>query len=64
MNLSCYGSRGEGDSATGLAVELIAQGKLDVKPFITHNFKLDNINEAFDTFVNRKGGAIKVIINN
>jgi L-iditol 2-dehydrogenase len=32
----------------GEVVELIAKGKLPVKKLITHRFKLDEINEAFD----------------
>ena len=40
------------------AIPLMADGRLDVKPIITHRFSLDDINEAFDTFTGRIGGAI------
>ena len=36
--------------------------RLNLKPLITHEFSLYDVNEALDTFINRKGGAIKVII--
>lgn len=62
MNLSAYGTRGEGAQATGLAVKLIGQGKLTAKSLVTHSFPLNEINKAFDTFVNRVGGAIKVLV--
>jgi alcohol dehydrogenase len=40
----------------------MADGRLDVKPLITHRFPLDEINTAFATFTGRQGGAIKVIV--
>ncbi|NIV29704.1 MAG: alcohol dehydrogenase, partial [Anaerolineae bacterium] len=39
-----------------------ADGRLDLKPLITHRFSLDDVHEALDTFIQRKGGAIKVIL--
>jgi threonine dehydrogenase-like Zn-dependent dehydrogenase len=44
------------------AIPLLADGRLNLKPLITHKFSLDDVNEALDTFINRKGGAIKVIL--
>jgi len=38
-------------------------GKINPKPFITHHFSLHEINEGFETFIQRKGGALKVIIH-
>ncbi len=42
---------------------LIAQGKLDTTPLITHTFPLSRIEEAYDIFENRKDGVIKVAIH-
>jgi len=45
------------------AVELLASGKVKVKPFITHVFKLDDIEEAFKVAVNKEEyNAIKVVL--
>jgi threonine dehydrogenase-like Zn-dependent dehydrogenase len=40
----------------------MADGRLDVKPLITHRFSLEEINKALATFTGRQGGAIKVIV--
>lgn len=61
-NKSVYSVRGEGWANCGRAVALWEQGKVDLKPLITHTFTLKKINEALYTFVNRIGGAIKVAI--
>ena len=61
-DLKAAAVRGEGGANCGRVLELMAAGKLQAKPLITHHFPLDEINEAFDTFVQRKGGAIKVIV--
>ena len=44
------------------AIPLVADGRLKMKPLITHTFCLDEIDMAFDTFTGRVGGAIKVIV--
>lgn len=41
---------------------LMAAGKITVRPFHTHTFRLSQFLEALDTFTQRKGGAIKVLI--
>lgn len=43
-------------------LDLIAQGKIDTTPLITHRFPLSRIEEAYDVFENRKYGVIKVAI--
>lgn len=45
-------------------LELIAEGKLDTTPLITHTFPLSRIEEAYDLFENRRDGVIKVAITN
>ncbi|CAL4115288.1 unnamed protein product [Meganyctiphanes norvegica] len=46
-----------------LALEMIASGKVDVKPLITHRFKLEETLQAFETSRTGAGGAVKVIIS-
>ena len=46
----------------GEILDLIAQGKIDTTPLITHRFPLSRIEEAYDVFENRKDGVIKVAI--
>ncbi len=41
---------------------LIAEGKIDTTPLITHTYPLSQIEEAYDLFENRKDGVIKVAI--
>ena len=47
--------------AYGKAVSLLAAGKVNVKPLITHRFKLDSVLQAFETAESGKG--IKVMIS-
>lgn len=44
-------------------INLIETGRLNAKALITHTFDIGEIKEAFDTFVNRKDGAVKVVID-
>lgn len=50
-----------GISARGL--ELIARGAVDVKPLITHRFPLGEFQEAWVTFLERRDGAIRVMLH-
>jgi len=44
-------------------LDLIAAGKLDVKPMGTHHFKLDQMMDAWDVFgAAAKNQALKMII--
>ena len=43
-------------------LRLIAQGKIDTTPLITHRFPLSEIEEAYRIFENRLDGVIKVAI--
>ncbi len=48
----------------GMVLDLIAKGRIDVKKLITHRFKLDEINEAFDTAqAKQETGAVFVAIS-
>ena len=43
-------------------MSLIAAGKLDTTPLITHTFPLEQIAEAYERFEERRDGVIKVAI--
>jgi len=45
-----------------LAMQWIAEKRIDVKPLVTHTFKLADIQTAFETFRDRRDGAIKVFV--
>jgi L-iditol 2-dehydrogenase len=61
-NLLITGPKAEGMWNLERAIPLMADGRLNLKPLITHCFSLDDINEAFDTFTGDVGGAITVIV--
>lgn len=61
-NLTITGPKAEGMLNLGRAIPLMTDGRMNLKPLITHTFSLDDINAAFETFTGRIGGAIKVII--
>jgi threonine dehydrogenase-like Zn-dependent dehydrogenase len=41
---------------------VIASGRVDLKPMVTHRFKLDQIEEAYELFANQRDGVLKVAI--
>ena len=43
-------------------IEMVRRGKLDLRPLITHRFKLADINEAYKLFGARADGVMKVAI--
>jgi L-iditol 2-dehydrogenase len=45
-----------------IALDLLAQGRVNAKKVITHTFPLDRIKEAFDTASDKNTGCIKVVI--
>jgi len=44
------------------AIAMVASGRVDVKPLITHRFSLEETLQAFETAKTGAGGAIKVMI--
>lgn len=46
-----------------IALNLVSSGAVDVKPLITHRFKLKETLKAFETAHTGAEGAIKVLIN-
>lgn len=43
-------------------MEVIASNRLDTRPLVTHRFKLDDIEKAYDLFANQRDGVLKVAI--
>ena len=43
-------------------LKLIAYGKLDTEPLITHTYPLSRIDEAYELFENKRDGVIKVAV--
>ncbi|MGM9659464.1 MAG: zinc-binding dehydrogenase [Faecousia sp.] len=44
-------------------LDLMSSGRVDAASLLTHAFDLEHTKEAFDTFVNHKCGAVKVVIH-
>lgn len=45
-----------------LAMRWIAEGRIDVAELITHRFPLERIQDAYETFRDRRDGALKVLV--
>jgi alcohol dehydrogenase len=43
-------------------VEVVASGQVDLKPLVTHRFRLDDIEQAYELFANQRDGVMKVAI--
>ena len=59
----CYlfGSHGSTPRHHRLALEILSSGRINARDFISHNFGLDEIMDAFGTVESRQG--MKVVIN-
>jgi len=55
--------RGEGTGSVARAVALADRGRLDTTGLVTHHFPLEDIAEAYDTYAERRGDAIKVMVD-
>lgn len=44
-------------------ISVIASGRVDLKGLVTHRYKLDQIEEAYDLFANQRDGVLKVAIS-
>jgi L-iditol 2-dehydrogenase len=62
-NVRIYAARGEGGMNCGRSLALMSAGKIAADPIITHHFTLDQIHEAFRTYVERVDNALKVVIH-
>jgi alcohol dehydrogenase len=43
-------------------VSVLESGRIDLKPLVTHHFKLDEIEAAYELFANQRDGVLKVAI--
>lgn len=62
-NVRIYAARGEGGMNSGRSLALMSGGKLDADSLITHHFPLAEVHEAFHTYVDRVGNALKVVMH-
>ncbi len=62
-NVRIYAARGEGGMNSGRSLALMSAGKILADPIITHHFRLDQIHEAFHTYIERIDNALKVVIH-
>jgi L-iditol 2-dehydrogenase len=62
-NVRIYAARGEGGMNSGRSLALMSQGKIVAGPIITHHFALDQVHDAFHTYVERVGNALKVVMH-
>jgi threonine dehydrogenase-like Zn-dependent dehydrogenase len=59
----CNSARaGEVVDVVKTSVDLIAQGRLDPAPMITHNVDFKDLRTAYEMFSNRTDGCVKPII--
>ncbi len=40
----------------------VSEGRIDLSPLITHRFPLKDIQEAYETFRDKKDEALKVLV--
>ena len=59
--IAIFGSKAN-PNVSDKVLSLIASGRLVIKDLITHVFPLEEFGKALDTFVNRRDGAMKVVI--
>jgi alcohol dehydrogenase len=43
-------------------MNVVAAGRVDLEPFVTHHFRLDQIQEAYELFSHQRDGVVKVAI--
>ncbi len=43
-------------------MNVIASGRIDLEPLVTHRFRLEQIEEAYELFANQRDGVLKVAI--
>ena len=62
MLTSVFAQREPGLRSFRLALDLIAQGRLDVSPLISHRFPFADIRDAFTLAETKQDGAVKVLL--
>lgn len=61
-NIQMAGGKAEGEDVLDRIVPLMESGRIKTKPLLTHTFPLGRINDGMNTYVNRIGNALKVVI--
>ncbi|MDP9265040.1 MAG: alcohol dehydrogenase catalytic domain-containing protein [Chloroflexota bacterium] len=61
-HLDVLGSVANPRGVSGRALAMLARGAIDVDALTTHRFTLDRFDEAWATFVQRRDGAIRVML--
>jgi L-iditol 2-dehydrogenase len=59
--IAIFGSRANPNVSRKI-IQMMAAGQIKVKDLITHTFSLEDFAKGLDTFVNRRDGVIKVVI--
>lgn len=59
---SCYGII-DGRHDYEVAIDLMATGRVDLTPMVTHKYSLDEIQKGFDTAYDKTTGSVKVQIH-
>lgn len=62
MVTSVFAQREPGLRSFRLALDLLAQGRLDISPLISHRLPFARIREAFDLAETKRDGAVKVLL--
>ena len=60
--IAVVGTRANPNCSAEVMVQ-IAFGRLNASALLTHRFKLNQFHEAMDTFINKRDGALKVVIH-
>jgi L-iditol 2-dehydrogenase len=61
-DITIYTTRGEGGNNVKRAVSLAAQGRLHGEDLVTHEFPLEEIEEAFRIMREREGDPLKIVL--
>ncbi len=43
-------------------MDIVASGRIDLRPLVTHRFRLEQIEDAYELFANQRDGVLKVAI--
>jgi len=62
-NLDVLGSLANPKGVSGRALALLAGKKVDVKRLVTHHYPLERFADAWQTFTERRDGAIRVMLH-
>jgi threonine dehydrogenase-like Zn-dependent dehydrogenase len=61
-HLDILGSVANPKRVSGRALAILANGKIDVRSLTTHRFPLSRFSDAWATFLERRDGAIRVML--